>query len=59
MNIKNIRPLNDAERKAIGSALSYYITVHGDKKSWSQKVILEEMLYELMWAELATPRGGE
>jgi hypothetical protein len=52
MNVKSIRPLNDDERRAIGSALREYIANNGEKKAFAQKVILDEMLYELMWADV-------
>jgi hypothetical protein len=49
MKIREIRPLNGTERQAIADALDLYIHTFGDKKSWSQKVIRDEMLFELMW----------
>lgn len=51
-HIREIRPLNQNERSAIGKALQFYIAQNGEKKASVQKIILEEMLYELMWAAL-------
>lgn len=44
-----IRSLNKYERQSIEEALREYIENHPDKGSWSQKVILEEMVPNLMW----------
>jgi hypothetical protein len=49
MKIREIRPLNSNECQAIAAALDLYIATFGDKKAWSQKVIRDEMLFELMW----------
>ena len=44
-----IRSLNKYERESIEKALQEYIANHPDNGSWSQKIILNDMLPCLMW----------
>lgn len=55
-NVRSIRPLNQNEKDAIRDALEHYIALYPRKKTgndltWSQRIILEDMLDGLMWAE--------
>lgn len=49
-----IKSLTQYERESIRTALEHYIASVPDKQSWSQKVILSDMLPNLMWMA----RGG-
>ncbi len=47
----NIRSLNDVEQQSIRNALQFYVDHFGEKKAWSQKVILDDMLTGLLWCD--------
>ena len=51
IKVTTINVLNTTEREAIRVALDEYISRHGDKKAWSQKVVLEDMLDGLLWSK--------
>jgi hypothetical protein len=55
--ITQLTKLNLNETQAIRAALTYYISVFGSPnhdRAWSQRVILEDMLDKLYWANKET-----
>jgi hypothetical protein len=52
VKIKQIRPLNEHEKASLHTALTEYIAIWGDKQAWSQKVLRDEMLDQLLWCSV-------
>lgn len=47
--LQEIRSLNEHEKNGLREALEHYIAAVGEKRAWVQKILLAEMLDDLMW----------
>ena len=48
--VVRIMPLTMAENNILRDALQHYIDSKGEKTAYGQKIMLDEMLDDLMWA---------